>query len=270
MPLPFCRCEACTIARAHGGKNLRRRSSLIINQEMLLDLGPDIVTASYTFNIPLTGIRVCLQTHPHEDHFDPELLISRHPEYGGEQMTPLLLGGSRKTLSMLDTLVQRRCSYGSLFAPDTRQALQLELLEIPPFIPITIGTYHIIGYPANHATECDARLYSITDQRAALFYGTDTAAISEEVWQDLSARKMRYDLVVLDHTYGIGYPSSDHLATDEFIRHAYRFTRDHLTESGHIYATHLSHEGIREHAALQEYADQRGYHIAYDGLQMSL
>ncbi len=270
MPLPFCQCEVCTVARHRGGKNLRRRSSLLLNQEVLLDLGPDIVTASYAYNIPLTGITVCLQTHPHEDHFDPELIISRHPEYGSQQMTPLLLGGSQKTLSMLDVLIQRRCAYGSLFTPQTQQALQLEVVKISPYSPITLGPYHIIGYPANHATEHDALLYSITDNNAALFYGTDTAAIVEDVWHDLKARNMRYDLVVLDHTYGIGYPTSDHLATDEFIRHAHRFAQDHLKDTGRIYATHLSHEGIREHTALQEYASHYGYHIAYDGLQVTI
>ena len=40
-PLPFCRCAACTAAREAGGKDCRARSSLLVNQDLLLDLGPD-------------------------------------------------------------------------------------------------------------------------------------------------------------------------------------------------------------------------------------
>lgn len=89
-PLPFCQCPFCTIARKAGGKNLRRRSSIIINDDLLIDLGPDIMSSSYEYRIDLSVISVCLQTHPHEDHFDPELIISRHPDYGARNAKDFL------------------------------------------------------------------------------------------------------------------------------------------------------------------------------------
>ena len=80
-----------------------------------------------------------------------------------------------------------------------------------------------------------------------------------------------YDLMILDHTYGIGYASSDHLAANDFIRHVKQIKEKHiLKKGGHIYATHLSHEGIREYDELQQYALFHGYHIAYDGLTIEL
>jgi phosphoribosyl 1,2-cyclic phosphodiesterase len=236
-----------------------------------VDLGPDIVTASCAYNITLTNIHLCLQTHPHEDHFDPELIISRHAEYGTQTNNSLLLVGSKKTLEMLDILIQRRCHYGSLYDPHVQRAFRLELMEVTPFERYTIGRYHIIGYPANHDTEHEALLYSIACEERAIFYGTDTSIIFDDVWNDLIARNMRYDLVILDHTYGIGYASSDHLAANDFIRHVELINKKHvLKEGGHIYATHLSHEGIREHGEFQQYARRHGYHIAYDGLTIEL
>ena len=271
MPLPFCHCDCCTLARNTGGRNLRRRSSLLINSEVLVDLGPDIVTASYAYDISLADIRLCLQTHPHSDHFDPELIISRHPDYGTQVKETLQLAGSKKTLDRLDTLIQRQCQYGSLYVSHVQEAFRLTLLEVTPFTRYSIGRYDIIGYPANHAKEHNALLYSIACNGSALFYGADTSILGSPVWDDLIARNIQYDLIVLDHTYGIGYNSSDHLAAHDVIRHVGMFkAKNLLKEDGQVYASHFSHEGIREHAELERYACRHGYHIAYDGLTIAL
>ena len=37
-PLAFCGCEYCSKARELGGKNIRKRASILINDEMLIDL----------------------------------------------------------------------------------------------------------------------------------------------------------------------------------------------------------------------------------------
>ena len=37
-PLVFCDCEYCSKARKLGGKNIRKRASLLINDEMIIDL----------------------------------------------------------------------------------------------------------------------------------------------------------------------------------------------------------------------------------------
>ncbi len=37
FPLPFCKCDVCTECRELGGKNLRKRSSLLINDDLLID-----------------------------------------------------------------------------------------------------------------------------------------------------------------------------------------------------------------------------------------
>lgn len=50
MPLGFCNCDICKRARQNGGKDIRKRSSIIINDEMLIDLGPDSISACYVWN----------------------------------------------------------------------------------------------------------------------------------------------------------------------------------------------------------------------------
>jgi len=38
MPLPFCNCNLCRTAKKLKGKNIRRRASIVINDDILIDL----------------------------------------------------------------------------------------------------------------------------------------------------------------------------------------------------------------------------------------
>ena len=273
MPNPFCACHVCTNARRVGGKNLRRRSSIIINDDLLVDIGPDIATASFAHGLSLVGINVCLQTHAHEDHFDAEFIVSRHADYGTEVSRDLLFVGSSETLRAVDGIVGQRSSYGSIFDPNTQTALKMNVLCVAPYEACSVGNYRVTGYPANHATDQASQLYSIEQGNRAVFYGTDTSVLSEEVWEHLILHHTRYDLIVLDHTYGIGLDSrpEDHLGSRDVIAHGDRFRESGLLKGdGIVYATHISHEGNLEHAELDEYASKHGYRVAFDGLRLQL
>ena len=273
MPIPFCLCTVCSEARRVGGKNLRRRSSLVINDDLLVDIGPDIAAASFQHQISLAGIGICLQTHPHADHLDIGFLLSRHAEYGTEVSGDLLLAGSDETLHAIDEFVTQQSAYGSIFDSETQSALKLKLLSLTPFEAYSIDGYHITGYPASHGNDQGFLLYSIVQGDHAVFYGTDTSVLSEEVWERLQLEHIRYDVVILDHTYGIGFESrpADHLASKDVAAHADRFREcGLLKDNGLVYATHLSHEGILEHDELDAYAMEQGYRVAYDGLRLQL
>lgn len=47
FPEAFCKCENCAKAWALRGPSLRERSAALINDDLLIDLGPDIMTASH-------------------------------------------------------------------------------------------------------------------------------------------------------------------------------------------------------------------------------
>lgn len=245
----------------------------MINDDLLVDIGPDIATASFEYQISLTSIGICLQTHPHGDHLDIEFILSRHAEYGTTVSGDLLLGGSDETIHAIDALVNQQSAYGSIFDPKTQSVLKLKILSLAPFEAYRIGDYRVTGYPANHGNDQGFLLYSVVQGGRALFYGTDTSVLSEEVWEHLQREHIRYDVVILDHTYGIGFESrpADHLASKDVAAHADRFRAcGILKDNGVVYATHLSHEGNLEHDALDEYAMGHGYRVAYDGLRLQL
>lgn len=246
---------------------------MVINDELLVDIGPDIATASFEHDICLAGIGICLQTHTHADHLDVEFILSRHADYGTEVAGELLLVASVETLQSINRLVRQRSDYGSIFDPDTQAALRIGLEPVTPFETISVGDYRVTGYPANHGNNQGFLLYSIAQGDHAVFYGTDTSVLFDEVWDHLQIERTVYDVVILDHTYGIGHGSrpADHLASKDVIAHANRFRENGLLkDNGVVYATHLSLEGSLEHDELDEYAREHGYRVAYDGLRLRL
>ena len=89
VPLPFCSCPTCRAAREQGGKDLRTRSALLINDDLLIDCGADAVSLAHRLGKDLTRVRTLLVTHAHGDHFDPGHLVTRMPEYGCADTPPL-------------------------------------------------------------------------------------------------------------------------------------------------------------------------------------
>ncbi|MBA7527966.1 hypothetical protein ES705_20148 [subsurface metagenome] len=250
---------------------MRRKSSILINEDLLIDIGPDINTSSFDLDIPIENVHYCLQTHHHADHFDPELIISRNSEYGTVNKNKIILVGSAKTIKKIDSIIQMLCDYGSLYDDNADKQYGIEIKEIIPFKEYLIGEYKIVGYPANHDIKDDGLLYSIEYKDILIFYGLDTSLIFDEIWNELKNQKKQFDVFILDHTYGIGFQSTDHLSAKDFIEHVNLIKRNNLLKkTGKIFASHISHEGIMLHDELQKFAEKNGYNIAYDGLQIKI
>ena len=266
-PEAFCRCDNCERARELGGPSLRRRSSVLINDDLLIDLGPDVHTASAAFGRPLTGVRYCLQTHPHADHLDASHLLSRSPGYGVVGAPRFHFYASAATLQVVAKLLERDCAPGSLLDPEIGERLNLEIHQIEPLQPFSAGPYRVTPFPANHDPAVGSLLYAVETDGRSVFYGTDTATLPEETWQAFHRLGVRFDLVILDHTYGPDEPGTDHLSARQLVEHMSRMREEGvLAEDGQVYATHIAHEGNPVHPELEDFAARHGYKIAYDGL----
>ncbi len=267
FPEAFCKCKNCQAARKLGGKSLRKRSSALINDDLLLDLGPDIMASSQMHNISLTNVQFCLQTHPHADHMDLSHLLSRSPGFGVVGAPRLHFYASHQTLARADQTFRRDlCGFG-LFDKQAEQELNLAIHAIEPLTPMKVGKYCVVAIPANHARSFGASLYVIEKDGCSILYGTDTAEFLDETWQAFDYLKLAFDLIVLDHTYGPDEPGSDHLSAHQVAEHAQRMrTKGILKANGRVFATHIAHEGNPDHDTVSEFAKAHGYEIAYDGL----
>jgi phosphoribosyl 1,2-cyclic phosphate phosphodiesterase len=244
FPEAFCKCPNCSAARTLGGPSLRKRSAALINNDLLIDLGPDIMAASHMHGCSLDEVRYCLQTHPHADHLDLSHLLSRSPGYGVVGAPVLNSYASRETLGRAAETFERDLASYSLLSPEAEEYLNCKIQQIRPFEPFMAGPYSVLAFPANHALGMGAMLYAIEADGRAAFYGTDTATLSEPTWQAFREHKMSFDVVVLDHTYGPEQCGRDHLSARQVIEHADRMRAEGLLRStARVFATHIAHEG---------------------------
>jgi phosphoribosyl 1,2-cyclic phosphodiesterase len=267
FPEAFCDCRNCNQARLLGGPSLRKRSSVLINSDLLIDLGPDIMTASQMHGCSLRNVRYCLQTHPHADHLDLSHLLSRSPAYGVVGAPVLEFYASRETLTRAAETFRRDLADYNLFSPEAEKYLNIRIHEVLAFKRFVVGPYWVTAFPANHAPGLGAMLYAIEAFEHAVFYGTDTAMLPEKTWEAIQKRSRRFDLVILDHTYGPEQAGSDHLSANQLIACARRMRTEGLIDSkGRVFATHIAHEGNPAHPDLTAFATRHGYEVAFDGL----
>jgi phosphoribosyl 1,2-cyclic phosphodiesterase len=268
VPIPFCTCDSCKNALKKGGRNFRKKSAILINDDLLIDIGPDIPNAFCEYKIDSSLIKTILQTHAHEDHFDPELLIARNAEYGSKIENEILFAASQGTLDLIDQKIMQ-FGYGSIFDKNLQEALKIKIEQIEPFTEYCFRDYSVIGFPANHDKENESLIFSINTNTGSIFYGTDTSILDERIWEYLKSNNFRFDILILDHTYGIGFNSTDHLGNDDFIKHIQRFQSDGLLKSNcRILGTHISHEGIKCHDDFKDYTSKNEYELAFDGLEL--
>ena len=266
-PNAFCCCANCEQARALGGPSLRKRCAALIDDELLIDLGPDLMAASLIHGRSLAGVRYCLQTHAHADHLDPSHFLSRSPEYGVPDAPRLHFYASPATAQRAARILEADFAPASLLDPEVGERLNLEIHQIEALQSFTAGPYRVTALPANHVPSVDPLLYAITADGRTIFYGTDTAALPEETWQAFHRHTLRFDVVILDHTYGPGESGSDHLNALQVGEHVARMREEHLLAgNARVFATHLAHAGNPVHPELAEFAARHGYEVAFDGL----
>ena len=266
-PEAFCSCNNCQGARTLAGPSLRKRSSALINHDLLIDLGPDIMTAAQLHKISLTNLQFCLQTHAHADHLDASHFLSRSPGYGVVGAPLLHFYASPGSLQRIYQTFERDLSSDNLRDPETGRKLNILLHSIEPWQTLELGNYRVTAIPANHDLGVEPLLYVIQATDRSIFYGTDTATLPEETWRGLQNGNFNFDLVILDHTYGPDESGGDHLSAHQLIDHLIRMREEGvISKEGRTFATHIAHEGNPPHPQLVEFANKHGYEIAYDGL----
>ena len=194
-PMPFCRCSFCEEAKKRGGKDLRKRSALLINEDLLIDFGPDIMSGAFMHNISITNVRYLLQTHSHADHFDPSAFGTRFPGYAVENVPELELYGSKLTIDKISQMVKDDGYIQNLYDPKEQEDLKLKVFPVKHYQTFQAGNYEIVAFPSNHDESCDSMIYSISQENFSVFYGTDTDTLSEDFWLNLKRKKL--DLMLL-------------------------------------------------------------------------
>ena len=268
MPLAFCNCTVCRQSRKLGGKNIRKRSSIVINDELLIDLGPDSIHACNMYGIDAGKIKYLLQTHSHSDHFDAGHFVTRWSDYGTKDLSHLDIVCSKGTAEGMNHWINENESI-DLFDEEWQTDLNYSLHIVKHGDRIHLGEYEIVAIDSTHDPQVEALFYIIFSKGKSVLYGTDMLEICEEAWKILE--KYRFDIVFLDQTYGKGFNAGGHPdagMVSDYVKTMKR--KGIIDEKSFVYATHISHEGNAVHEEMEIEAKANGYYVAYDGMKREL
>ncbi len=267
-PLVFCNCPMCAAGWNRKGKNFRRRSSALSGENMIIDLGPDVMTAAFDFGTDIRKIRYWLQTHAHADHFDAGHLITRWPDYASEGIEPLELVSSRETIRHMSDRLSLEEPGASLEKAEWLERLKIRVHPVRHGETVRLGNRLVTAVESLHDPQDGSLLYVIEEKEKAFLYATDTLQFTDKAMELL--KKFRLDAMAIDHTYGPGVNGGGHLNADQAAEEIERLRSEGILKpEGHAYATHISHEGMPPHEELTGFAREHGYEIAWDGLTVS-
>ena len=296
-PALWCRCERCQTARSRGGKNLRFRAAALINDDLLIDPGPDIVAAAVRLGIDLAPVQACLITHPHTDHLEASTFFWRRkgfvatglpdlPVYGSQASMERMLRLERRDIDPVAIRVQPR-PIGAFqhFQIETGGELPVDprFGESGAPVPLTPPrSYTVWTFAASHAEPAiEPMIFAIRQdagpevigRSTALLYSTDTGPYSDETWaalERLGAEGLRFDITAIDSTSGLGPDSKGHMNIRQMAWHQDELRRRGLlSDRCQRYAHHFSHNGTPPFEELEPHLAALGVSPSYDGLVLS-
>ena len=270
-PLVFCRCPVCASAWKTGGRDFRRRSSALVGEDLLIDLGPDLMSSAFAFGADVSKIRYVLQTHSHSDHFDAGHLITRLPDYATAEPLPLEICASPETLRHMSDALSLEEPGADLLSKDWQDQLRLSVRPLRHGETIQLGNRRVTAVVSNHDPLDGSLLYVVEEAGRAFFYATDTMRLTERAWSLFKARGFAFDAVAIDATYGPGTRGGGHLSVDQAAEEIARMRAEGvLKENARAFVIHISHEGMPPHATLDRYARARGLEAAWDGMILEI
>ena len=260
FPGVFCQCPACEEARLQGGRNIRRRSSMLIDGALLVDLPPDLLSQSFEWKIDMGAVRYLLVTHTHHDHFyAPELANLRAPYTLRSTREKLEIYGSAAVWERMEKIL----------GADELKRLEpvMSFQELKLFGQHAFGPYTVTPLKARHCP--GAFVYLIERDGRVLLYGNDTGFFPEETWDFLAGRHV--DMVSMDCTNPIHSDTPNHMTLEDNVTVKRRLFQQKSSSARTRYlATHFSHTSGFLHRPLEERLRLYGIGMAYDGLEVEI
>ena len=270
VPGIFCNCDVCKAARMKKGRCIRTRSQLLVNDDLLVDFGPDTYMHSLEYDFNLSKLEHVIITHPHEDHFYPDEITNRMPAFANELATPtFIIHGAEETLDAI-----RNVSQGSKHYKNQSRVL-FDIMK--PYETRAIGQYMVTPLPARHGTKTPYN-YLIEDGKVSFLVLNDTGRPAPEVYEYLISREIVLDVISFDTTYGYENVMAKHGNADHHMGLLDNIAvREYMIISGIAskdtvcIANHFSHQGVdADYDAMCDHADGYGFTVSYDGMTIEV
>ena len=260
FPALFSRTPINLEALRRGGKNLRLRSGILLDDAVRVDLCPDALAQVHRYpERDLTSIQHLLLTHTHDDHFAVRELQYLSCNFAPDRELPLHVWGTNQALTKL-----------SAETAHFFEEPPLHYRTLTPFQEVKIGSLFVTPLTAHHKTDelCLNFLFRDSEDKGAkrLLYASDTGWYDPPTWEFLEGVPL--DAAIIECGKGISSNTYDgHLSLEECIAFKNKLT---LQPHAQVYLTHLCHTGLLLHEELEERCTPHGIAVAYDGLEFVL
>ena len=272
VPGIFCSCEVCKKARQFGGRKVRTRSQLCIDEKILIDFNADTYMHSLKYGVDLSKLHSVLITHIHGDHYYPNEFLNRRVSFAhGEEIDiPLTVYGS----SAIEDNYYSTISESARFLIDQNR---LNFKFLTPGNRYEIEGYEVFPLPANHGTY-KPLVYVIRRNGKTFSYLNDTGFPRDEFFEMLKKLQkeygLRFDAVSYDCTscnYDWGY-NSTHMGLVKNAELRDRFNQMGLTDDKTIHiVNHFSHNPTgSDYDDMVKSAGEIGFIVSYDGMEVEL
>ena len=264
-PALFCNCAYCKEAQRRGGKDIRTRSQMLINDDMLVDFPADTYLHKLQYNLDLSKIGYLLITHSHMDHFYPEDLFVRGAQSAYKMHTPILqIYCNQQTKDVFNARSQGRIE------KSVADGMNWRILS--PFEYVETQDYEIWSLKAQHMKTEKALFYLIKQGDKAFLQCYDTGTLFEENYEFLQNLGIKIDAVCLDCTMGANERSYfGHMHLKECLETVERMRKSNFTTPNTRFVlTHFCHNGKLLHDEYEKICKPYGVEIAYDGMEMEL
>lgn len=258
IPSMFCSCRVCENARRVGGKEVRSRSGVLINDDLMIDFSSDALLNAVRHGVRYTNVKNVLITHSHSDHLSLEdVLPKRAPQYAGEYK-PLNIYSNSVVLSQIEATHPRAVMNGKLI-----------LNELVIGSTVDVGDYKVTPFRSIHIEKEESMVFLIEKDDKRYLHLYDTGRVILDVFLYLKANEITIDCAVLDCTYALSKEEYfGHMNLNQIAQACKEFREKGIfNDQTQIYASHICHWNAT-HEELCEEAKKYGIKVAYDGLQI--
>lgn len=272
FPALWCSCPVCAKARAIGGRNIRSNSAAFLSPDCMLDFGAEVFQQAAKFGIFMPDVQYLFVTHSHADHFYPQHLFWRWME-PGQNLPPdekHTFGPRFSHLKMLH--VYGNADVCKLIREHVKQEdeekYRMILHEVQYGIAGQAGDIYYLPLEAKHKDDqCNAVNYILQRNGRTILYALDTGWFYEHTYELI--RKFRYDLVVMEGTFGYGVDAPEHFNMDKIERAIALFRKDDLLRDSALFC--ISHICPHFSPIHDEYAPilkEKVITLTFDGMKV--
>lgn len=262
IPAVFCNCPTCRCAKERGGKEMRTRSQILIDDDILFDFPMDTYMHMHMYRLDLSRIAHVLITHAHMDHCYPQEFCMRGGPFAHNIVAPEVTVHCNRTVK--DMFVS---DASREMRPEIEKNIKLDVLS--PYDRRTLdGDTYIIALPAKHTQGEDCLVYYIERGGKGALLLNDTGTLDREVYKTLKDLGGAVDIVTLDCTYGaIKHGPGRHMGLYDAVAQLELMDSVELLRQGaKKIVTHFSHNAGLDLDGLTRAAEKVGVIAAYDGL----